>query len=72
MQFRVGADFDLKQSCGKLYFCLRAGPGKYERSKLEDYQKENKRLKMENQLPRDFLSLTERMCIALSLPPCYK
>ena len=39
---------------------------------LEDYQKENKRLKMENQLLRDFLSLTERMCIALSLPPCYK
>ena len=28
---------------------------------FEDYQKENKRLKMENQLPRDFLSLTERM-----------
>ena len=28
---------------------------------LEDYQKENKRLKMENQLLRDFLSLTERM-----------
>ena len=61
MQFRVGADFDLKQSYGKLHFCLRAGPGKYERSKLEDYPKENKRLKMENQLLRDFLSLTERM-----------
>ena len=28
---------------------------------LEDYQKENKRLKMENQLLRDFLSLIERM-----------
>ena len=28
---------------------------------IEDYQKENKRLKMENQLLRDFLSLTERM-----------
>ena len=28
---------------------------------LEDYQKENQRLKMENQLLRDFLSLTERM-----------
>ena len=27
----------------------------------EDYQKENKRLKMENQLLRDFLSLIERM-----------
>lgn len=28
---------------------------------IEDYQKENKRLKMENQLLRDFLSLTKRM-----------
>lgn len=28
---------------------------------IEDYQRENKRLKMENQLLRDFLSLTERM-----------
>ena len=28
---------------------------------IEDYQKENKRLKMENQLLRDFLSLTVRM-----------
>lgn len=28
---------------------------------MEDYQQENKRLKMENQLLRDFLSLTERM-----------
>ena len=28
---------------------------------IEDYAKENKRLKMENKLLRDFLSLTERM-----------
>ena len=27
---------------------------------IEDYKKENKRLKMENDLMRDFLSLTER------------
>ena len=27
---------------------------------IEDYEKENKRLKMENELLRDFLSLTER------------
>ena len=28
---------------------------------IDDYRKENKRLKMENELLRDFLSLTERM-----------
>ena len=28
---------------------------------LQEYQYENKRLKMENELLRDFLSLTERM-----------
>ena len=27
---------------------------------IQDYEKENKRLKMENELLRDFLSLTER------------
>ena len=27
---------------------------------IEDYEKENKRLKMENELLRDFLSLTEK------------
>ena len=30
---RVGADFDLKQSCGKLHRCLRAGLEKHKRSK---------------------------------------
>ena len=60
IQFRVGADFDLKQSCGQICTsCLRARPRKTQT--LEDYQKENKRLKMENQLLRDFLSLIERM-----------
>ena len=35
--------------------------GRPKRNKtIEDYEKENKRLKMENELLRDFLSLTER------------
>ena len=31
-----------------------------EQKTIEDYEKENKRLRMENELLRDFLSLTER------------
>lgn len=38
---------------------LPKGRGKNEKT-IDDYKKENKRLKMENELMRDFLSHTER------------
>lgn len=45
-----------KEKKGKPKFCGRK-PAKT----LQEYKYENKRLKMENELLRDFLSLTERM-----------
>ena len=58
MRFRVGAVSDRRQKIRQAAPLRKGRPGKTKT--IEDYEKENKRLKMENELLRDFLRSTER------------